>query len=122
MKIPKSCLLSAAAAFVVVVYFTCVYVLPGPKSPLMGYDQAKQKMFDEIVIGDTKAYLLKLFGEPRSIESSFPREIAYRESDFSTESRAKCVEYVTYRNGSNWFYIFGIDENYKIVLKADGHS
>ena len=122
MRLPKSCLLLTATAFVVVGYLAYVYVLPGAKSPLMGYDHSRQRTFDEFEIGEPKSRLLELFGEPRSIETYFSREIAYRESDFAAEDLTKCVEYVTFDNGGNWFYCFGIDENGKTVLKADGHS
>ena len=122
MQLPKSCLLLSAATFLIVGYIAYVYVLPGAKSPLMGYDKSLQRAFDEFVVGEHKTRLLELFGEPRSVESYFSREIAYRESDFSAEDLSKCVEYVTFNNGGNWFYCFGIDENGKTVLKADGHS
>jgi len=121
-QLPKSCLLSAAAAFLVVGYLAYVYVVPGPKSPLMGYDPSMQKTFDELVLGEPKTQLLELFGEPCSVASYFSREVAYRESNFAAADLAKCVEYVTFNNGFNWFYCFGIDENGKTVLKADGHS
>ena len=122
MQRPKSCLPFAAAAFLGLGYLAYVYVLPGPKSPLMGYDHALQRTFDEFVIGQSRTRLLELFGEPHSIESYFSREIAYRESDFAAQDLAKCVEYVIFKNGGNWFYCFGIDENCRTVLKADGHS
>ena len=122
MQLPKSCLISFAALFVVFGHVVYVYVLPGPKSPLMGYDKSLQKTFDEFVVGDPKSRLLELFGEPISVESYFSRAIAYRESDFAAKDRARCVEYLTFNNGGNWFYCFGIDKNGKTVLKADGHS
>ena len=88
----------------------------------MGYDHSRQKIFDEVEIGESRNRLLELFGEPRSIEANYADEIGYRQSDFSPAELAKCVEYVTFINGSNWYYCFGIDEKGKTVLKADGHS
>ena len=122
MQFSKSCLLVLAAALLIMSYLAYVYVLPGPKSPLMGFDRSMQTTFDEFPVGESKTRLLEVFGEPRSAESYFSREIGYRESDFITEDLTKCVEFVTFDNGGNWFYCFGIDENGRIVLKADGHS
>ena len=97
-------------------------IAPGPRSPLMGFKRSMQRTYDEIEAGEPKTKLVDLFGEPWSTESDFSRAIDYRQSDFSTEELSRCVEFVTWMNGGNWFYCFGIDENDKIVLKADGHS
>lgn len=121
MQLPKSTIL-VAVAFLVVGCIAYVYVFPGPKSPLLGYDQSLQRTFDELSVGDPKTRLLELLGEPVSVESFFARGIAYRESEFAAQDLAKCVEFVTFCNGGNWFYCFGIDENGKTVLKAEGHS
>ena len=98
------------------------FVVRGPRSVLLGYDYSRQQTFDEMEIGESKKVLLEHFGEPWSTESYFSRAIGYRESDFSAADLGKCVEFVTWINGGNWFYCFGIDENGKIVVKADGHS
>lgn len=122
MQLPRSCLPVFITALLIAGYLAYVYVLPGPQSPLMGFDRSTQAAFDEFAVGESKMRLLKVFGEPCSVESCFFREIGYRKSEFTAEDLAKCVEYVTFNNGGNWFYCFGIDENGRVVLKADGHS
>jgi hypothetical protein len=97
-------------------------VLRGPRSVLMGFDRSMQRTYDQIEIGESYTQLHEFFGEPRSTESYFSPAIAYRESEFSPTDLSKCVKFVTWNNGGNWFYCFGIDENGKIVLKADGNS
>ena len=109
----------AAIAFLIV---PLEFVLRGPRSVLLGYDYSKQQIFEQIEIGESKQKLHEYFGEPWTTESSFSRAIGYRKSEFSSTDFEKCVEYVTWKNGGNWFYCFGIDENGNIVLKADGHS
>ena len=116
----RSLLLVVAAASILIVPME--FILRGPRSVLLGYDSSMQLAFDDIEIGESKTRLLELFGEPRSTESHFSREIRYRESDFATDDLIRCVEFVTWKNGGNWFYCFGIDEIGTIVLKADGHS
>ena len=111
-----------AVALGAVFLFPLEFVLRGPRSVLMGYDYSMQQAFDQIKIGESKQQLYERFGDPWASESNFPRAIGDRESDFTTTELGKCVEYVTWINGGNWFYCFGIDENGKIVLKADGHS
>jgi hypothetical protein len=98
------------------------FALRGPCSVLMGFDYSMQRAFNEIEMGEPKKRLYELFGDPWSTEPDFSPAIAYRESDFTPEKLSQCIEFVTWVNGGNWFYCFGIDENGKIVLKADGHS
>jgi hypothetical protein len=97
-------------------------VLRGPRSVLMGFDRSMQRTFDDIKLGTHETKLHEQFGEPWSSETYFSRAISYRESDFATSEIDDCKIFVTWINGSNWFYCFGIDENGKIILKADGHS
>ena len=98
------------------------FVLRGPRSVLMGFDRSMQRAFDAIKLGTDESELHKRFGEPWSSETYFSRAISYRESEFSANEIDGCKAFVTWINGGNWFYCFGIDENGKIVLKADGHS
>ena len=97
-------------------------ILRGPRSVLLGFDDSMQRKFVDIEVGESKSELELLFGDPWSTENYFSRTIDYRKSDFNSDQLSKCVEYVTWVNGGNWFYCFGIDKDGKIVLKAEGHS
>ena len=98
------------------------FVLRGPRSVLIGFDYSMQNTFDSTKVGTHESKLHEQFGEPWSSEPYFSRAISYRESDFAADDLDACAKFVTWMNGGNWFYCFGIDENGKIVLKADGHS
>lgn len=98
------------------------FLLRGPRSVLLGFDRSMQSAFEKIEIGTHESNLRETFGEPQSSEPFFSRAINYRESEFSADELKKCTKFLTWLNGGNWFYCFGIDENGNIVLKADGHS
>ena len=97
-------------------------ILPGPRSLLMGYERVRQRQFDDIEIGEPIATAIKILGEPIRKEKDFSREIAYRENDFDQKTLSKCVVFLVWRNGGNWFYCIGVDDAGKIVVKADGNS
>lgn len=99
-----------------------IALLPHPRSVWLGYEHQRQRAYEKIIIGEHKTLALELLGEPLSTETFFSREISYRESEFPAEDIAKCVEFIVWRNGGNWFYCVGIDDNGRIVLKSDGHS
>ena len=119
---PSKTLLTFAVITIIVGYLSYIYILPGPKSPLMGYQYSQQQTFSAIEIGASKTQLLKLLGEPLHIQKNFSREIMHQKSNFTSEHLAQCIEYITFNNGGNWFYCFGIDKNGIVILKADGHS
>jgi hypothetical protein len=121
MKFRLSTLLIVVAISAIIIV-PVEFVLRGPRSVLMGFDRSMQRTFDEIELGTHEFELREQFGEPLSTENYFSRAISYRESDFSANELSGCKTFVTWINGGNWFYCFGIDENGKIVLKADGHS
>ena len=121
MQFRLRALLFAIAAIAILIV-PVEFMLRGPRSVLLGYDHSMQTAFEQTKVGESKQELLERFGEPWSTETWFSRTIGYRESDFSSADLEKCVQYVTWINGGNWFYCFGFDENDRIVLKADGHS
>ena len=109
----------AVSAFAIAVV---ALVLPGPRSVLMGYELSRQRAYEQIETGNPIEYAIKLLGEPRSRESYFSRELTGYENEIPIADLEKCVEFLTWNNGGNWFYCVGVDKNGIIVLKADGHS
>lgn len=109
-------------AFAVVVIVPAEFLSRGPRSVLMGFDRSLQNAFDNVEIGTHESKLHEQFGEPWSTKTHFSRAISFRESDFTVDDLDTCAKFVTWINGGNWFYCFGVDENGKVVLKAEGHS
>ena len=60
MQLFKSCLVVLAAALLILGYLVYVYVLPGAKSPLMGFEHSMQTTFDEFPVGESKTRLLEV--------------------------------------------------------------
>lgn len=97
-------------------------LLPHPRSFWLGYEGKRQHAFNKIEIGQSRQHAVELLGDPRSTTGNFPREIAYRESEFKPAEVARCREFIVWNNGGNWFYCIGVDEDGIVVLKAEGHS
>lgn len=88
----------------------------------MGFKKQRQAEYNQIKVGDTKQSAFDRLGEPRTVEPYFSRPISYCEHDFPPADVAKCVEFITWANGGNWFYCIGVDEEGTVILKAQGHS
>ena len=118
-KITKVC---TATLLICVCGFAFVDVFRGPKSSLLGFEESRQQQFDNFAVGASKSGLLATFGNPRSVSPQFCRAIERRKADMAPDELSQCVEFVTFSNGANWFYCFGIDESGTVVLKSQGHS
>ena len=97
-------------------------LLPHPRSFWLVYEGRRQFAYEQISVGATRQEAIELLGQPRSTESYFSREIAYRKSEFKSDELEACVEFSVWNNGGNWFYCLGFDDNGKVVLKAEGNS
>ena len=89
---------------------------------LMGFDSSMQDSYNQIQVGDQASVAIQLLGLPVSTDPHFPRALSSYESDFPLTERSKCVKFMFWQNGGNWFYGVGVDSNGVIILKADGHS
>lgn len=103
--------------------FPAEFLLRGPKSIFwMGFQSRHHANFEKLRSGDSIKQAIRLLGKPIAEYKYFPREIDYRENDFSADELKKCSYFLVWINGGNWFYCVGIDQNGRIVLKAGGHS
>lgn len=121
MQFRLSTLLLTVAISAVLVAGVAI-VLPGPRSIWMGYKPQRHRQYQKIQIGQNIQSAIDLLGEPISRETYFSRQLSAFKEDVPTVELAKCVEFLTWNNGGNWFYCVGIDQDDKITIKIDGHS
>ena len=99
-----------------------VLVAPGPRSILLGYDHSRHRLYREIQINSKAITAVQLLGQPVEKAEYFPRQLSAFELDVPAEKREAASQFWTWRNGGNWFYCIGIDDNNLIVFKIEGHS
>ena len=87
-----------------------------------GFDTEAHSSFKAIEYGQPFETAIELLGEPYEKTDFFPRSLATYQSNYTAEEVGRCDLFMTWRNGINWFYSIGIDDDGKIVLKVDGHS
>lgn len=121
MQIRLRTLLIVMTAIAVLVVLT-VEILRGPRSVLLGFDRAMQSRFESIKTGDSKEKAIEQLGVPMSVATHFPLEIGYQKNQIPSSQLNQCVEFMTWRNGVNWYYCVGIGPLGTIIVKAEGHS
>jgi hypothetical protein len=89
---------------------------------MMGFDNNMQRAFDHIEIQSNKQTAIDTLGPEYTISSNFSRALSGYESSLPQSALSASVEFLTWRNGGNWFYCVGIDADGNITLKSDGHS
>ena len=107
--------------------FMAVIPLPFVLLPMltnwaMGFDTAMDRRYDAVKCGELLESAMVLLGEPYEATEYFSRALASYESDLPPAEVAKCSQFLTWRNGGNWFYCVGVDKHGKIIVKIQGHS
>ena len=81
-----------------------------------------QHAFDRIELNCDKQAAIDLLGPEYSVSPYFSRALSGYESSLSQSAMSESIEFLTWRNGGNWFYCIGVDADGRITLKSDGHS
>ena len=89
---------------------------------MTSFDTKMQRAYEQIEYGSDFENSIGVLGEPIESSSEFSRALSGYERDIPAAELAKCTEFHTWRNGSNWFYCIGIDCKGVITVKAEGHS
>jgi hypothetical protein len=90
---------------------------------LMQFDRGLHSQFQNLENGVSKSEILSLLGEPIKSDDDccLPQQIGF-EDEFARANKSKAVEYFLWRNGINWYYCIGFDENDELVVKLEGCS
>ena len=89
---------------------------------MIGFDRDMQHAFDRIELNCDKQAAIDLLGPEYSVSPYFSRALSGYESSLSQSAMSESIEFLTWRNGGNWFYCIGVDADGGITLKSDGHS
>ncbi len=98
-------------------------LLPRGCDMLMGFDRSVHTQVHDLKAGAKKSSIVTLLGEPLKTDSvcCLPQRRGF-EDEFSRAEKSNAVEFYLWRNGMNWYYCIGFDENDELVVKIEGCS
>jgi|694.fasta_scaffold59091_5 hypothetical protein len=96
-------------------------ILPGPRSPLTGYDKTMQLRYDQLALDILAKDVVTKLGQPcdTNITYCLPQ---YFEPDIGKASNQSARVFYLWRNGINWYYCIGFDGEDRLIVKGQGHS
>lgn len=102
----------------------CVLVYPYARDALMRFERPTQRAFDSLPMGITLPDATSRLGlDPirDAPECCLPQRQAF-ESEFKRAEESDAVHFYLYRNGINWYYCLGFDEDGRLVVTGQGCS
>lgn len=90
---------------------------------MMQFDRGLHRQVQRLEDGTPKTEIIALLGEPikTNAECCLPQQNGF-EDEFASAAKSTAVKYFLWRNGVNWYYCIGFDEDDKLVVVLEGCS
>ncbi len=96
----------------------------GPKSVILGFDKNMQSRYEQFPIGTQRKEVINTLGSPLWSKDEFCLPSGHRgyEDSLALAKTSNAIKYDVWRNGVNWFYCIGFDEDGLLAVKAEGND